>query len=277
MAELWRQFIQQGIAVIPIRFRSKLPAVARWRDFQSRLPYQHELDSWFSTPRHNVGAVCGHGLVVLDFDLQATYSEWMARVVGIPYIGGEIARTFTTGTPRGTHVYVRVTHPSASAKLPGIDVQSDGKYVLIPPSVHPSGAVYTGSRPDLWIAQIDRLQDLLPDLPEVAPATVDVLPLTRTYSASQNWPATTIDLIRERFPILNQFRDARPSGAGYYMARCPLHDDKHQSMWIQPALGLCKCYAGCTAKANDIVGITALIEGATYKDVFKRLAREVRP
>jgi hypothetical protein len=52
-------------------------------------------------------------------------------------------------TARGRHVYFKMpdtpVRNSAGSIAPGIDVRGDGGYVLVPPSVHPSGRQYCWS------------------------------------------------------------------------------------------------------------------------------------
>ena len=61
---------------------------------------------------------------------------------------GKLPPTISALTGRGEHLYFRLNGHSVrnSAGLlgPGLDVRGDGGYVLLPPSVHPSGRIYTG-------------------------------------------------------------------------------------------------------------------------------------
>ena len=78
-----------GIAIIPLAPRSKSPLV-RWRDYQSRLPTDTELQRWFyPNNSRNVAAICGwQGLTVLDFDDAASYGAWVAWAA----VSGGVAR-----------------------------------------------------------------------------------------------------------------------------------------------------------------------------------------
>src|SRR5262249_1864279 len=70
-------------------------------------------------------------------------------------------------TARGRHLWFECTAPitcSAGRVGSGIDVRGDGGYIIAPPSIHPSGAVYTWSddsahhpaiAPD-WLVQLTR-------------------------------------------------------------------------------------------------------------------------
>ena len=59
--------------------------------------------------------------------------------------------------------------------------------------------------------------------------------------------------------------DGKKKCGGYYIARCPAHGDKHQSLSISEKDGriLVNCHAGCSA--NAIVGAM----GLELKDLFQ--------
>jgi hypothetical protein len=80
----------------------------------------------------------GAGFFVVDLD-GAAAAAWAEA--------NELPDTLTATTARGRHLYyevpegVRVAN-SASELAEGVDIRGCGGYVLAPPSVHPSGAVY---------------------------------------------------------------------------------------------------------------------------------------
>ena len=50
-----RQFIELGISVIPLYHRSKEPMLPSWRDYQTSLPTEYQLENWLGStafPRH---------------------------------------------------------------------------------------------------------------------------------------------------------------------------------------------------------------------------------
>ncbi len=126
-----------GYAVIPLK--GKVAAVP-WAAFQRRKPDPDLLRHWFSQPDiTGIGILTGwiSGLVVLDFDTQAAYDAFRAQC-------GDLACTRTVRTRRGWHLYYHLppTLNLASQSLPGLDIQSHGKYVVAPPSIV-DGHVYT--------------------------------------------------------------------------------------------------------------------------------------
>jgi hypothetical protein len=101
---------------------------------------------WRQNPNANVGLRTGQSnrIVVLDIDPRhggdASLDE-LERLFGC-YV--ETVQVDTGGS--GWHLYFE--HPGCDLKanlgsdFPGIDVKTDGGYVVVPPSVHPSGVPY---------------------------------------------------------------------------------------------------------------------------------------
>lgn len=150
LSELGREAladVRRGFAVFPCQPRKKQPATQRGLNEWTT----SEVDAILHWTRHkydNIGITCGTpsgGLLVLDFDVSdtkdglATLREWEA-------INGELPETATARTGSGgMHMFYRTSriglHPSANAEL-GIDVRTDGSYVIAPGSVHPCGELY---------------------------------------------------------------------------------------------------------------------------------------
>lgn len=131
--------VAEGVSVIPLRPRSKVPALERWAEFQTRLPTEDEVRSWFADPALNLGVVCGPvsgGLYVLDFDTPEAAQKF-AEVYAPLLTGAPIVKT-----ARGFHAYLRSTVPLSGRKADGIDLKAAGGYVVGPRSTHPDGSVY---------------------------------------------------------------------------------------------------------------------------------------
>lgn len=131
--------VQRGWSVIPIKSGTKVAAV-RWGKYQKRRPDRSELESWFGNGSgFELALVLGDisgGLVCRDFDDKADYDAWAA---GFP----DLARTLpTVATSRGRHVYFRAK-TLTSQKFDDGEYRANGNYVLLPPSLHPSGVRYT--------------------------------------------------------------------------------------------------------------------------------------
>lgn len=109
-----------------------------------------------------IGCATGpSGLLVLDLDGiegVATYGRLMA--------GAGPAMTARARTARGAHVYFRGEAPTTSDPVTKLDVRSTGGFVVLPPSPHASGHVYSWESPpwdegqwgdglpvEMWIAE----------------------------------------------------------------------------------------------------------------------------
>lgn len=104
------------------------------------------VDKWWSDwPWANIGVACGpSGLVVLDVDGAAGENS-LRELSPPPPLTVEVA------TGRGRHLYFRSPEGppvanSISALGNGLDVRSDGGYVLAPPSRHRSRLIYMWRR-----------------------------------------------------------------------------------------------------------------------------------
>lgn len=134
----WAQeYLAKGYSVIPIKAGEKKPQI-KWQEYQSRKASLDEVTSWFyprssvALPPSNIALVTGRisGLTVVDIDPRHGGLD-SARELGL---GGW---TVVTGGG-GFHLYCRynmVTACNSAGRLPGLDIRSEGGYVLAPPSV----------------------------------------------------------------------------------------------------------------------------------------------
>lgn len=129
MIEAALELASAGWHVFPVQPKGKQPLV-RWRD-ESTCDPEKVSHWWSSWPDANIGIDCGKsGLTVVDYD-----------GVEPPHVD-----TLQVKTGRGVHHYFsnggRPVPNSASLIGDKIDVRGEGGYVLAPPSIHPSGAIY---------------------------------------------------------------------------------------------------------------------------------------
>jgi len=142
-------YVARGYSVIPIRYRDKKPLV-RWEEYQKRRPTEEELKKWFTNDQVSIAIVCGRvsgNLVVLDFDIKEKFKDFEKE---LPEKWKNIFNNTQLGeSGKGLHFYFRLKDPEL---LPGpkvrvredveLDIRGEGSYVLVPPSVHPSGKRY---------------------------------------------------------------------------------------------------------------------------------------
>ena len=149
-AAVW--YCEHGFAIIPLGTNG---------ESRKHPISKHGLNDWFDNPEDarklwsqrpnlNIGIVCGtpsHGLVVIDVDVDeekdkdgyATLSAWERTYGDLPETSIAI-----TGSG-GMHYLYRtdrtMIRPSVNDDL-GIDIRSDGSYIVAPPSIHPNGSRY---------------------------------------------------------------------------------------------------------------------------------------
>ena len=143
------EYLDRGLAVVPLGIDTKKP-LAPWKEFQTRLPTEEEVDDWFEhgapttkgdrVKVFNIAIVTGSlsGVLVLDCDNQSAIDFAQKNYLHSP---------FAVKTTRGSHYYFQ--HPRNGARfknavggaarmwpdVPGLDFRGDGGYVVAPPSV----------------------------------------------------------------------------------------------------------------------------------------------
>jgi hypothetical protein len=134
---------ERGLCVIPVRGKK---ARFDWKVCQKERPGDALLRNWFSrfpdvTGLAVVAGAVSGGLAIRDFDKAGAYESWAA---GHPKLADRLP---TVKTPRGYHVYFRSRSERFCTFEDG-ELRGDAKhYTLLPPSPHPSGAVYRWTVP----------------------------------------------------------------------------------------------------------------------------------
>jgi hypothetical protein len=119
-----------GWTVIPVR--GKVPVIP-WKGLSGADPRGMPWER--ATGLAVLGGKVSDGLVIRDFDLEASYIRWAG---GFP----DLAQVLPTArTAKGFHLYFR--GPEGFKALGDGEYRGDpGHYTLIPPSLHPSGKPY---------------------------------------------------------------------------------------------------------------------------------------
>lgn len=141
-------YAQQGLAVFPLKPRSKQPATNN--GFKAATTDPDRIAEWWDQyPDSNVGIATGKvsgGLVVIDLDIDEdkgkngyeVLKDWQRE-------HGALQETAMVITGRGGyHYYYRDsgTWRNRTGLYEGVDVRGDGGYVVAPPSVHENGRRY---------------------------------------------------------------------------------------------------------------------------------------
>ena len=111
---------------------------------------------WAATPTANIGGAVPHGAFVIDVDPRHDGDASLRRLTDTH---GPLPATLTArsgGRDRGSHLWFR--HPGGKlrtagrADLAGLDLRVAGNYVVVDPSVHPDGGIYSWVDPTIPIA-----------------------------------------------------------------------------------------------------------------------------
>lgn len=269
IAQTWQQ---NGFSTIPIYYQSKKPMI-RWRDYQNTPPTELELLQWFPSEMRNIGLITGNGLVVIDFDVQEVFDYWY-RLFPI--------KTYMVKTRRGVHVYVRTKEPAKNYHGSLLDIKAEDGYVLIPPSIHPSGFQYVIKTPPP-ILSIEKLSDILPEIFTPEPEKIlSELSVTQ-YKSDDPWEIadgaisidkTSVTEIRKKISLLNFLPGAESSSRDnrWYITLCPFHEDHTPSFWIDTVRGICGCRK-CNIKEMDVIDLFARLNRISNQESIQELAK----
>jgi hypothetical protein len=143
-------YLSNDWSIIPLIPREKRPSLP-WVRYQQTRATEEEASDWFLDGTANLGIVTGSisDLTILDCDSESAIA--LAESLGLP-------PTWTVQTGKGRHYYFRYQSGSRNFQkrddLPGIDLRSEGGYVVAPPSIHPNGHAYQ------WLVNTGELADL---------------------------------------------------------------------------------------------------------------------
>ena len=141
MLEAALDYAKRGWLVLPLQPRKKSPfGLLVPRGFKEASADPEMIEHWWTQePDANVGLVTGVAFDVIDID----GPEALANLVEAQ-AGREMTPGPEVSTGRGYHLYHLPTGlGNRPGFLPSVDFKGKAGYVVAPPSVHPSGHVYT--------------------------------------------------------------------------------------------------------------------------------------
>lgn len=133
-------YLYAGCSIIPVV--GKKPAI-EWRRYTREAPSHFTVQYWLKSGKmRGIGMVCGAvsgGLVVIDVDSMTACFEFEAA---FPHLTDTL--TVRSGSGRGKHYYFYAADIlPANLYHNGIEMRSNGAYVVAAPSLHPvSGLAY---------------------------------------------------------------------------------------------------------------------------------------
>lgn len=97
---------------------------------------------WKQNPNANIGSPLVAGLIALDFDGDDGYETYKNLKLK--------KRTIKARTARGFHLYYAADLKSQTAAMEGLDLRGGGEggYIILPPSIHPTGFQYKWNMPE---------------------------------------------------------------------------------------------------------------------------------
>lgn len=148
-------YAQRGWHVFPLQPRGKHPLIKGGGGFLAATCDVEQVRAWWTQhPGANIGLWPGQsGLVILDLDgPEGAAAAEQLGALAVPTL------VCTTGREDGgRHLYFRRPEfPVSNCDLaPKLEVRGDAGYVILPPSIHPTGRLYT------WAAKVEPA--VLPD------------------------------------------------------------------------------------------------------------------
>ncbi len=140
MASYIAKYLALGLALMPVRQRTKIPRV-KWKRFIDRAPDETMVYDWFRIfPDASIAAIMGRvsgNILAVDVDFRNGGEDSMKNL--------ELPETFTSRTGGGGYHFLYRSEATFQKKIgvfPGIDLIADGGYCVMPPSIHYSGARY---------------------------------------------------------------------------------------------------------------------------------------
>ena len=232
MLELALQYLRSGYCVIPKRPGAKAPLI-KWMEFQTRPPTEAEIYSWWSSwPDAGIAVLLGpiSRVVVVDSDSEEAHQVFLDNLGGAP---NTLCAISGSRGPGKYHYYYRApAFPTGATFKPWhrqLEFRGAGGYIIVPPSLHPSGLEYAWLDPATEIAPLpDILAEAWRNNPRFIPALRgSVSSVIRSYSRGNT---TKRDLLQ--IPhlakstakwLLGDYAQAPGWNHRLYCAACDLH------------------------------------------------------
>ena len=138
LAKAALSYAEAGWHVHPLRPKAKQPLTPHGVKDATDNPALVE-EWWRRWPTANIGLAIPPHCLVVDIDSPEAWGTLQAEDLTLP-------STASASTGRGRHLWYTLAKPSGANRVglfPGLDIRAHGGYVVAPPSVHPTGTVYT--------------------------------------------------------------------------------------------------------------------------------------
>lgn len=269
IAMAWRE---TGVSCVPCFPHSKTPMLTKWLELELTLPEPGAIRRWFRSGLANIAVISGTGLLqILDFDNPEKYRQWAIRA-------GELANTLTETTGRGVHCFFKVDQPESKVFQECEAFGLPGHLCTTYPSIHPNGSFYqfishTGG------VILDVTKPQLFSLLSETPGHHNPGPVTPVPTQTGAPGTDLVSRIKAAYPLLKYLQEIgvelKPTGSGFYLGKCPLHNDKKPSMWVQASRQIWGCYnPGCPGHPRgDVINLFAAIHHITAYEAIQQMAK----
>ena len=133
-------YLQRGMAPIPIPYGSKSPVITGWIDYRLNSPED------FPNGRSNIGVILGQasgGLVCVDLDDPTAVILAPKYLPKTGLIAGRSSEPFNHYIYRVSGPFKKREFKHKATNQKFIEILGDGQQVVVGPSVHPSGDIYS--------------------------------------------------------------------------------------------------------------------------------------
>ncbi|UQD53395.1 hypothetical protein C0971_16235 [Bacillus methanolicus] len=247
------QLHEFGLTTQPLN--GKRPLLKNWstRFIQSPLTkndiingIQNDNGKLITFKNQNIGILTGKvsNCIVVDFDCMETYQKLEQKY-------GPFPRTWTVESSRGRHLYFNYDETIASCTpIPHVDILSDKKQVVAPPSIHPSGKKYKWliSPKDVQKANLpDWLVEIIHDQKKIKTENKSKYSST-LYKKKRQIVTNDLDYLASSVNWVNfyaRYTDNWKDSEEYISCTCPFHDDETNSFSFHKEHGGWICFSGC--------------------------------
>jgi len=195
---------------------------------------------------------------------------------------GDLPLTWRVRTNRGIHLYFNYNDRIPSMKLwNNVDILSDKKMVVAPPSLHPNGTVY---RWEISPKQVTKAElpiwfvDYLVNYQNRNGHEKSFAKKTNTLSVYKNitkLKSIEIDDLLEKVDWVDFYSKITSNikGRGIWLSgRCPFHHDKHNSFSFNVKNGAWTCFAGCGS--GGAIKLIQQLYGLTFRETLQIIKGE---